>query len=57
MSYNLPMKAPLSIRLDGRLLAQLRTASNGGPYAPTVTQIVERGIVLALRELERKGRK
>lgn len=49
----------LSLRLPDDLLARLRAAADRdkNPYAPSITQIVERGIELSLRELERKGRK
>lgn len=45
------------MRLDSDLLERLRAASQIGQYPPTMTQIVERGIELALRELERQKRK
>jgi predicted DNA-binding protein len=49
----------LSIRISEGLNARLRAATDRdkNPYAPSVTQIVERGIELALKELERKARK
>lgn len=50
----------ITVRLEKGRAAKLRVASDKGknPYAPSVTQIVERGIDLALNELERKaGRK
>ena len=45
------MKILISFRLDPGLLSQLKVASSG-PYAPSQTKIVERGIELALRELQ-----
>jgi hypothetical protein len=50
-------KEKVSMRLDSDLLERLRAASQIGQYPPTMTQIVERGIELALRELERQKRK
>jgi predicted DNA-binding protein len=50
------MKKPISFRLDEALVERLRAASEG-LYAPSMAEIVERGIELALRELERKKRK
>jgi len=47
-------KEQISFRLDSGLIERLRAASEHGRYPPTMTQIVERGIELALRELERK---
>jgi len=49
----------LSLRLPDNLLVRLRNAANKArnPYAPSITQIVERGIELALKELERKARR
>jgi hypothetical protein len=47
------MKETISIRLNSQLLERLRKAS-GRPLAPTMTKIIERGIELALRELERR---
>ena len=49
------MKKMVAFRLPEELLAQLRDAATG-PYAPSQTKIVERGIELALRELRRKQR-
>lgn len=43
----------LTLRLPPELLARMRKAA-GKLYAPSMTEIVERGIILALRELERK---
>jgi predicted DNA-binding protein len=47
------MKKQISFRLDASLVDRLRKASEG-MYRPTMTEIVERGIELALREIERK---
>ena len=44
-------KEQVSMRLDPDLLARLREATQGGTYPPTMTQIVERGIELALLEM------
>jgi len=46
-------KEQISFRLDSDLIDRLRAASEHGRYPPTMTQIVERGIESALRELER----
>jgi hypothetical protein len=48
-------KVPVSFKLHQELLAKLRSACEG-LYAPTMTAIVERGIELALRELEKKSK-
>lgn len=47
-------KEQLNLRIDVYLLARLRAAadSTNNPYAPSLTQIVERGIDLALKELD-----
>jgi uncharacterized protein YfbU (UPF0304 family) len=44
------------IRVDSVLLERARKLSDKdrNPYAPTLIQIVERGLELALRELEKK---
>jgi hypothetical protein len=49
-------KSPFALRIDEELLERLRkaTLSSGDRYAPTMTQVVERGIELALKELERR---
>jgi hypothetical protein len=47
------MKVQYSIRLGAERLAKLKAAiARLGPYAPSVTQVIERGIDLALEELE-----
>lgn len=52
-------KEQLSLRISETLLARLRTAADKArnPYAPSLTQVVERGIELALKELERKAKR
>jgi uncharacterized protein YfbU (UPF0304 family) len=49
-------KTQIAIRVDTALLKRARSLSdkNGNPYAPSLIQIIERGLELALRELERK---
>lgn len=49
-------KMPMTFRIEAKLLARLEKACDKAknPYAPTQTQVVERGIELALRELERR---
>lgn len=49
----------INIRLDPKLLAQARamTIDSTRPYAPTLTQVIERGMALALDELKKKGPK
>jgi predicted DNA-binding protein len=49
-------KKAMSFKLPPELLRRLRSAASGH-YAPTMTAIVERGIELALRELEKKSAK
>lgn len=51
-------KVPVSLRIDRNLMDRLDRAVNRSrnPYAPTKTQIVERGIELALRELEKRSK-
>lgn len=46
-------KIPVSFKIDPKLAAKLRAASKG-LYAPSMTAIVERGIELALREIDKK---
>jgi hypothetical protein len=43
----------LTVRLTPETRARLEQAQTTLPYCPTATSIVERGIILALRELER----
>lgn len=49
-------KELLSVRIDGSLKARLDKASDQArdPYAPAKAKIVERGIELALKELDAK---
>lgn len=51
-------KVPLSLRIDRELLDKLERAvdRSKNPYAPSKTQIIERGIELALRELEKRSK-
>lgn len=54
------MKKPmLSVRLPAGHLARLRAATDStkNPYVTTVTKIVERGIDLALKEIDRKKKR
>lgn len=45
----------VTVRLSPELALRLKKATEGGgPYAPTITQIMLRGADLALREIERK---
>lgn len=43
----------LTIRLTPETRAKITEAQQRLPYFPTITSIVERGIVLAMRELDR----
>jgi hypothetical protein len=49
----------LSFRVAGELVRRLEkvTDRTKNPYAPNTTQILERGLMLALDEIERKKRK
>jgi hypothetical protein len=51
-------KTPVTFRIEDKLLERLKKASSDSknPYAPTQVQIVERGIELALKEIEGKKR-
>lgn len=42
----------LTIRLSPETRALIEQAQRATPYFPTITSVVERGLVLALRELE-----
>lgn len=42
----------LTVRLADNVRAELERAANGGPYPISLTAIVERGIVLAVAELD-----
>jgi hypothetical protein len=46
----------LTIRLSSELRAKIDQAQATLPYFPTITSVVERGIVLALDELEDMAR-
>jgi predicted DNA binding CopG/RHH family protein len=52
-------KKPVSIRLPDDLIEAIAKATDKrrDPYAPSITQVIERGVRLALKELERKGKK
>lgn len=43
-------KVPMSFRIDAELAEHLRAAAEGR-LAPSQTRLVERGIILALKEL------
>lgn len=43
----------LTLRLDPGLRARVEDARAALPYSPTMTSIVERGLVLAIEEMER----
>jgi len=48
------MKVQFCFRIDTERLARLKTAiAKLGPYAPSITQVIERGVDLALREMEK----
>lgn len=49
-------KTSVTFRIEDKLLERLKKASSdsNSSYAPTQVQIVERGIELALREIEKK---
>lgn len=51
------VKKHFSVRLEDEQMTRLHAATDraADPYAPTITRIVERGIELALAELERKA--
>lgn len=54
------LKTAMSFRLDSVLVEKLREASEkteANPYAPLMTDLVERGIKLALQELKAKNHK
>lgn len=42
----------LTVRLDHNVRTELERAANSGPYPISLTAIVERGIVLAVAELD-----
>jgi hypothetical protein len=46
--------AHVAVRIQPEVLKRLRRAAKSGDYPLTVSQIIYRGIELALRELERK---
>ena len=46
-------KVQYSVRIHAERLARLKaTIAKLGPYAPSITRVIERGIDLALEELE-----
>jgi len=49
-------KIPFTLRLDSSVMERLTSAADRlkNPYAPNKTQIVERGIELALQEIANK---
>jgi predicted DNA binding CopG/RHH family protein len=52
-------KKPVTVRLPEDLIEAIGKATDKSrdPYAPSVTQVIERGVRLALKELERKGKR
>jgi predicted transcriptional regulator len=50
------MTRQITVRLDEELLARLDKVTDAGrnPYAPSKRQVIERGLELALRELEKR---
>jgi hypothetical protein len=46
--------AHVAVRVEPSMLKRLKQAARSGDYSLTVSQIIRRGIELALRELERK---
>ncbi len=46
-------KSSLTIRLYDELRARLDVALAATPYPPTVTTVIERGLVLAIAEMEK----
>ena len=59
MAIATPLKKPVYITLAAKLYAELRAATvdSPDPYAPTLTQVMERGVVLALKEMKQKAKK
>jgi Arc/MetJ-type ribon-helix-helix transcriptional regulator len=49
-------KTPISFKLPNELLVKLREACRGR-YAPKLSDVLRRGVELALRELEKKTAK
>ena len=47
----------LTVRLSDAVRAELERASNAGPYPISLTAIVERGILLAVAELDEMNRR
>lgn len=43
----------VTVRIPGELAGRLKKATDG-PYAPTTTQVMVRGLELALKEIEKK---
>jgi hypothetical protein len=48
------MKTPVAVKIDTKVLARLRalTTKSKDPYAPKLSQLLERGAVLAMNEYE-----
>lgn len=49
-------REPITIRLDPEIRERMEAARAAAPFRPSVTAVVERGIVLATEELERQAR-
>lgn len=46
----------LTIRLDAEIRERMDAARAAAPFRPSVTAVVERGILLATEELERQAK-
>lgn len=49
---SVPKSCVLSVRITPHLKAELERVANGGPYRMGFSAIVERGCMLAIRELD-----
>lgn len=59
MSCSMMVKVKsITVRLDDELLKRVQHATDRrrDPYAPNLTQLVERGLELALQEMAKRGR-
>jgi hypothetical protein len=54
--YNFMKGTTVAARINGELATRLQKATDRrrDPYAPTATQVIIRGLELALAEMERK---
>lgn len=43
-SHNEPSRKPFSFKLDGELMADLKSLINQMPYPPSLTMVVESGV-------------